>query len=62
MTEKTYAEGSTSRRAQNLEDRVIKEKRPDTKIRSTQSPDPKGSSRMKLRSGNPDPEKVMYYI
>jgi hypothetical protein len=42
MTEKTYAEGSTSRRAQNLEDRVIKEKRPDTKIRSTQSPDPKG--------------------
>ena len=62
MGQKYYAEGSTSRRAQNLEDRVTKEERPDTKIRSTQSPDPKGSSRMKLRSDNPDPEKVMYYI
>ena len=71
MSEKQYAKGSTSRPAdssketsvsQKVEDRVIKEPRPDTAIRSSQSPDPKGSSRMKLRSGNPDPENVMYYI
>ena len=57
-----YNENSRPRKAQMVEDRVVKEPRPDTAIRSAQSPDQKGSSRMKLRSGNPDPENVMYYI
>lgn len=63
MAEKSkYAKGSEPRKAQNLEDRVIEEKRPGSRMRGAQSPDPEGRSRMKLRQHNPDPEKVMYYV
>ena len=63
MAEKSkYVKGSQPRKPENLEDRVIEERRPGSSMRGAQSPDPTGRSRMKLRRHNPNPEKVMYYI
>ena len=53
---------STPVRKPDVLDEVIKEERPDTKIKAAKSPKPEGRSRMKLRDWKPDPEKVMYYI
>lgn len=61
MAEKQYADGVTIRKPEAT-DEVIRKERPNTKIRNAKSPDPKGSSRMKLRNWKPDPEKVQYYI
>ena len=60
--QKKYTEGAKPRKAENFEDRVIEEKGPVTVMRAAKSPDPTGRSRMKLRTHNPDPEKVQYYL
>ena len=57
---KQYAKGAQPRKPAMM-DEVIKEERPDIKIKAAGSPKPEGRSRMKMRSNNPDPEKVMYY-